>query len=126
MQGQGSGKRRAANVRLYADVVCMRHVADLLALGQAAAAGQIRLCDLDGHVLKIGGVLPAPEDPLAVGDGDVDVVPDVTGRFRGRCVGLFKEEDVVYYRNEKYRKDSRKTRELKKAIEAEMKNFFPS
>ncbi len=37
-----------------------------------------------------------------------------------------KEEDVVYYRNGKYRKDSRKTRERKKAIEAEMKNFFTS
>ena len=62
----GGRQRRCTDMRLDGNIVCIGHIADFLAFGDAAAVAKIRLNHLDGHVFKIGRVLPAGIDAFTV------------------------------------------------------------
>ena len=66
MECSRGGERAGADVSLDADIVDIGHIADLLALRQAAAVAQIRLDDLNRLILKEGGVLPAGVESFTV------------------------------------------------------------
>ena len=50
----------------------------------ARADAEVRLDELDGAVLEVGGVLPAGVDALALRDGNVQSVMHRLGQPRGR------------------------------------------
>ncbi len=71
LQRHGGGQRAGARMGLNADIIGVRHVADLTDLRQTAAVSDVRLDNLDGPIFKVGTILPARIDPLAGGQGSV-------------------------------------------------------
>lgn len=63
-------------------------------------------------------------------EGQVVILEDENGEQiimeRKKLPKRIKEEDVLSYKNGKYRRDLKKTKERKKAIETELNNFFSS
>ena len=80
---------------LHGHIIGMGHITDFLHLGGAAAGAHIRLGNLQGHILKIGCILPARIDPFAVGNGDIHILRNIPGRLRAGGIGLLEEEDIV-------------------------------
>ena len=99
LQSGSGGDRAGADVSLDGDVVHISHIADLLAFGDTAAVAEVRLDDLDGHILEVSSVLPTAVDALAMGNGHSQFVANILGCFRGGGIGLLIVEDVVLLDN---------------------------
>ena len=81
---------------LYADVIGMRHIADLLDLRESSAITEIRLNHLQRPVLEIGNELPTAVDSLASGDRDVHLIRNLLRHVGRRRVRLLEEHDIVF------------------------------
>ena len=77
MEGRCLGNGAAADMDLDLHIIGIRHVADLLGLGNTTAEAHVRLDHAEGAVLEEGAVAQTGVDPLAGGHGDPDILLDL-------------------------------------------------
>src|SRR6266576_1657309 len=98
LQGCGGGHRAGAIVGLNPHVVSLCHSGNLFGFHNAAGVSDIGLQDVGGVQLQYASKAVARVDPLARGDGDVNLIRDLLQSFDiERIDGLFQEHDVVLF-----------------------------